>query len=92
MAQACQTEYERALTTRLARSMNSGGRLFLKRCFIPVSMLVFAGCGYSPDHRTLTAGSFQPVTGRDLRVVTGQWSMCRPILRCFTAEGVSTLS
>jgi len=55
-------------------------------------MLVFAGCGYSPDHRTLTAGSFQPVTGRDLRVVTGQWSMCRPILRCFTAEGVSTLS
>lgn len=49
-----------------------GGRLLHKWCFVLVIAVLFAGCGYSPDHRALTAGSFQPVTGRDLRVVTGQ--------------------
>ena len=43
-----------------------------------ICMIVLVGCSDSSDdttasnQRALTAGSFQPVTGRDLRIVTGQ--------------------
>jgi hypothetical protein len=40
--------------------------------FIALIALLLAGCNGPPEQRVLTTGSFQPVTGRDLRIVTGQ--------------------
>lgn len=37
-----------------------------------MTVLLISGCNGSSERRPLTTGSYQPVTGRDLRVVTGQ--------------------
>jgi hypothetical protein len=39
---------------------------------IVMAVLLLTGCDTSSEPVPLTTGSFQPVTGRDLRVVTGQ--------------------
>lgn len=44
----------------------------LKWLLIMMAVLLLTGCDSPPERRPLTTGSFQPVTGRDLRIVTGQ--------------------
>lgn len=44
----------------------------VKWLLIMMTVLLITGCDNSSERRPLTTGSFQPVTGRDLRVVTGQ--------------------
>lgn len=39
---------------------------------IATVILLLTGCNSAVETRPLTAGAFQPVTGRDLRIVTGQ--------------------
>lgn len=37
-----------------------------------VIVALLAGCSGATEQKPLTTGSFQPITGRDLRIVTGQ--------------------
>lgn len=47
-------------------------RAYINGLFVVFISLWLVGCGASTAQRPLTTGSFQPVTGRDLRIVTGQ--------------------
>lgn len=44
----------------------------LRRSYIPALIFIILLASCSPPTEVTTAGSFQPVTGRDLRIVTGQ--------------------
>lgn len=45
----------------------------IRNClFLIIIVSVFAGCEGEANNQTLTTGVIQPVTGRDLRIVTGQ--------------------
>lgn len=47
-------------------------RYFYIPAIITVLLLLLTGCDTASETQPLTTGSFQPVTGRDLRIVTGQ--------------------
>ena len=46
--------------------------MYIKHSIIIIIAIILAGCSTAEERAPLTTGVLQPITGRDLRIVTGQ--------------------